>query len=349
MTKKGLSFILPHLLTLRGSEATFFRVGRGFIDLRRFSPAFSGMLLIAMFALLDTAFQSAFANSTTSAVIFNGPEQDFSLTISFNGTLTVNGTGQLKDVLPFGGDVDFAIDDSSPVVLQETTFASDPDGTATIGYDKVTANDKMLADLDVDFRNGADWSFQFDPTDIDVDFDIIGTQTLRFEILGAITQFDFLQDPGAVPATPGYSAPGTAETTLEGTISAAFQDVALGTDIDLGEVAGLNESSSSDLDLFGGMTLTSLGGLFPRDMLAELDLNLPISLTFPVDLEGTANESNDDFQLNMNYSLTGSVTLSNLLYHLEDTVAGALVPEPASLALFLFGAFQVLLRRRYGT
>jgi hypothetical protein len=297
-------------------------------------------------AILASTAGTALAADVNTGVAFAGPEQDFSLTVSFNGTLTGTGNGRLKDVYPFGGDEAFTINDSSPVVLNPTTFVSDPVGTATIGHDNVTLDDRTLANLDVDFRNGANWPFQFNPIDIDVDFDNLGNQTLRFDISGAITQFDFLQDPGAVPAPYSYTAPGTADTTVHTVVTAKMLDILFGMDIDLGEVANDNSQNSSDLDLLGYMTLASLGGLFPQDMLAELELNIPLSFTFPVTLTDTVVESNGDYDLTMNYTLNGTYTLSNLLYHLEDTAEGAIVPEPTSLVLLALGGLMMPRRRK---
>jgi len=261
-------------------------------------------------------------NSTP--ITFTGAGQHFGLTVSFDGTLEVSGNGIIRDVYPFGGDEDFGIPyQVLPVVVNTTSFISDPVGGATIGFDNVTLENMTLAALNVNFRNGADWSLAFQPIDIVVDFQHIGHQTLRFEISGAITQFDFRQDPGIVPATPVYWAPGTADTTVQGAITAAFQDVIFGMDIDLGEIADINEIDSAGLDLPGLMTLTPLGGEFPQDLLAAFDVDVPFTLNLPINVADTVIEDDPDYYVNITYALDGTLTLSNLAYHLEDVVEDA--------------------------
>ncbi|NOY41229.1 MAG: PEP-CTERM sorting domain-containing protein [Planctomycetes bacterium] len=322
-----------------------------------FRKSFLSIFLGSLFAA------SAHAADVTGGVNFGGPTQDFSLDLSVTpgSTITVSGSGVYHLVHNFLFNVDQDINiplQTRPISLNPDTitFSSDPVGSATVGFDNVSLANGTLSDTIIDFRNGATWNFQFDPIIFDVDIeDVADGVELRLDISGSITAFSFEQDPGTEPVASNgiYSLPGFFVAGYNTSITAELTDV-LGVDFDLGEISSTSNTSNIAENLPGAMTLTDLGGPVPSDLGVDLDLDLsglpPALLTFPLDTSGQVSQveghSTGNLDLTVDYVVDADLVLSNLLYALNGSLAGVVVPEPGSFVLMSVGMFGASTWRR---
>lgn len=322
------------------------------------------------FGCLVGAFANSapsYANSNSGPVVatFDSSQaQSFTLDLTLiNATVSVGGGGKVKDVL-FGSDITFNLGDSSnqnkPLSLNGGTvqFNSAPNGSATLGFDHSNPNGpgRTISSLDVDFRNGANWAFSFNEVTFDVGSSL-GSYNMGLTISANLNQFGFDQDTGAAPVDSFgfFNTPGVVSAGFTADVDARIKDIALGSDVNLGNIASFNESTLSAFDFPGREILTPQGafpsGPFPQDLLAELGLDLSsFPISFPFDSSGVATENNNDVEYNIPYTITGTLVISNLTYALQDTLqdtlVGAVIPEPATLLLAALGFSGIWASRR---
>lgn len=304
-------------------------------------------------ALLGTAAltipaASALAAQESAPVTFSGPAQQFSIGLGASANVTVEGHGNYHVTEVFGGlhETITIPHQTRSLDLNPTTLTSNPVGGATIGFDQGTLANPTLADLNVDFRNGAAWNFAFNPIVFDLDVEDVGNVGLRLNLFGSIGQISFAADPGAVPASPGYGIPGQFTTAISGTVTAVAQDVIGGVDFDLGQIASLDSMNVSSFVLPGSMALSTNGPPYPSILFADLDLNLPISVPLSISqsghIEQVEGHGSGNVDLFLDYSIDGNLILSNLNYSLHGFANDAVVPEPGSFALAGLGGVGLL-------
>jgi len=298
--------------------------------------------------VLFAAATSAYANSNSGPlpVAFDSSQaQSFHLDLTLvNATVSVSGGGSLKDAFfnPFGSDdIDFDLgagsNQNKPLSLSGGTvhFVSTPNGSAILGLDHSNPNatGSTLAGLDVDFRNGANWAFNFNEVTFDVDTDV-GDYDMGLKIRANLNQFLFAQDPGSTTlGTAGsFFAPGILTAGIAADVDARIKDIIFGADFSIGNLASFNESSLTAFNLPGQEILTPQGafpsGPFPQDLLVALGADLSgFPLEFEFNESGTATQNDSEAVYSIPYSIQGTLQLSNLSYALEDTLVGAVVSE----------------------
>lgn len=321
-----------------------------------------------LFAVTVCGFFSASAHGVdvTAGINFAGPSQDFSLGLEIKPGSTINvvGDGRYHVFDTFLGSSHLDIDIPNQTVAlslnpNKTVLVSDPTGSATIGFDNVTAGNATLANTVIDFRNGATWNFAFNPIVFNLDIEAIGNVGLKLDIAGSITAFTFTQDAGSVvSAGPFGGLPGDLVVSYNLTVDARAQDVIGGVDFDLGEIASISDTTISNQNLPAATTLTEVPGLYPRDLKTELALDLtglPSDfLTFPFSVTDSVSQNEGhgagNLDLNINFIIDAELAISDLFYFLNDTLTGVIIPEPSTLTLLGFGVFgSVFIRRRRRT
>ncbi len=325
---------------------------------------FSCISACAIGLLAGNATTYANSNSGPLPAVFDSSQsQSFSFDLTLiNATVSVSGGGSIKDVFfnPFGSDdVDFDLNSGSnqnkPLSLSGGTvrFVSSPNGTAILGFDHSNPNaaGRTIADFDVDFRNGANWAFNFNEVVFDVDTDV-GDYDMGLTIRANLNEFSFAQDPGSTPMnSTGFFAPGIISSGISADVDARIKDIVFGSDLSIGNIASFDETVLNDFGLpASSTTLTPQGafpnGPFPQDLLAKLDLNFPIDLEFDFNQTGTAVRSDSGAVYSIPYTIQGTLVLSNLAYSLEDTLVGAIVPEPTTFLLAGLGISGMWAYRR---
>jgi hypothetical protein len=202
--------------------------------------------------------------------------------------------------------------------------------------------------LDVDLTGASAIPLGLNVENIDIDTSL-GTFQLQLTFAGSIDDLQFVSsggsDPGAV-----YDVPGTYEAILNGSVSGKLVNVPLLGTIDLGTLFTLESdtmvSVEGSLPGIVGLTDGSGGaGPFPADLLANYGFAFPGDLSFPlilpIDVNETATVPNGQSgfsELHVGGEINAVLTLTGASYDLNGTVAGAVVPEPTSLALAGMGA-----------
>ena len=277
--------------------------------------------------------------------MFSGSLQDFGLTITGGGTLTVNGTARVHHIIdvPIFPDIHTHTDiniplQTLPISLSPSTvnLTSDPSGSATVSYDDVDLSGAGLSDLNVDFRNGATWNFglsdvviqaDVDPPDLIPNFDAditlstsVSVDTFSFSSVGPATAFPSSGSFPTVQRTVVQN--GTLIAALSGSVTGSA-DLGIFGNSSLGQIASISTSTTdNDFNLPGQMTLTAQDGPPATQVTTNLSLNLPLSIDLPFNISDTIvqNEPHADGSLDvgLSYTLAGNITLSNLDYSLTS-------------------------------
>jgi len=339
----------------------------------RFSLPPAACFLCGLFAA------SAQAIDVTEGINFAGPSQNFNLGLTVKGPanpdgtlqpfgkITVFGDGEFHELDVDAGFFDISSHQDIDIPFQEVnlslnpdtvTFSSSPVGSATLGFDNVTLDNATLANTEINFNNSTTWNFAFDQITFDIDVSgLLGNVKLRLDITGSITALSFTQDPGTVSAGIVTNLPGVLVADYEISVTAEIDEVIGDFGFDLGEIFSLDDSTDSAVDLPGGLVLTDLGGGAPSDLKVDygLDLSpLPSSfLTFPFSQPETTvsqiqGHGTGNVDLNLTYSIEANLVLDNVLYALNDTLVGVVVPEPCSLGMLGLGILSsaAIWRRR---
>jgi hypothetical protein len=306
-----------------------------------------GLLCALVLAALAAG---AKAQPTTAPVTFSGPDQQFSLGLGASGDATVSGNGVYRLVdnnfLKIREQID--IPQQTRPLQMSTTLVSNPAGSATIGFDNPSLANGTLANLNVDFRNGAGWGFAFTPMVFDVNVQDVGNIGLRLEISGSVTGLSFVADPGATPLLT--AAPGTWTANISGHVTGVAQDVIGGADFDLGELTTFDTTGSVVFPFISNTLLASAGPPNPSDLTVDLGFLLPLSIPISLDTSGHVDHvegpGTGNLDLFVDYSINGDLTFSNLDYALHGTIPGVLVPEPSSFVLAGLAACGLFVWRR---
>ncbi len=300
------------------------------------------------------------ASYVSHNVSFSGSAQTFNLDLTGSASLTIEGQGSAKaDGGIFGTWwVDFDVDRQTRnfgLDPDTVSFLSHPVGSATVSFEDRDLTEGGMSDLNLDIRNGSDWSFGLDDLryTVTVDLGILGSVDLDVDFYSSasITSFGFdgsgssadvLYLGGSWPAL-GYVAfqPGTLSASMDGGVTAVVRAGIFG-NFDLGEVASFDETASESSSLPGLLDFRALDGPTPQDLQVDLGVDISSLSAFdlPLEASGTICIREDDLELDLDYTLTGSVTLSNARYDLHGTVPDA-VPEPGTAVLLLAGLVVV--------
>jgi len=334
----------------------------------------SSVFVVAFLAFVNTSPTYATDDNPLPVTFDDTHVQSFTLDLELvNGSIFISGSGRIIDVGSGIDDITFDLTTGGqtiPLSLNGpgnsgvVSFNSTPRGGASLDFDRSNPSGpgRTISDFNVDFRDGANFNFGFNTVVVQVDADIdlvVGSTSTRLglalDIDASLNQFLFNQTPGnvtSIAGAGGFLAPGQITAGITAEINAAIQDIILDTDVtvDLGNLGQFEESIISDFGLIGVETLTPQGppgGPFPQDLLAEIAADLSL---FPLDFEifeqGTAVETQGDTRFNINFTIQGTLRLSNLTYNLRDTLEAVVVPEPNSFFLVGLGLSGLLAGRR---
>lgn len=281
---------------------------------------------------------------------------NFSATIGVAGTATLNSaSGNFKQWLLFT-HANIAVSASSQTVGVNLTSSPNVNvngsGTANLTYDPLTpgtpqalsqGSPPRALDIDINGAGGSNTPVNFDLLVNNLNINTsLGTFQLKLTIDAAITDLTFQSSAGSA-ATPGYLVPGDLTAVLNGAVNAQLVSVPILGTVNLGTIYNLvNAPLTFGIPLPGTATLSDPdAGPFPHDLAANFafslaGLSIPFPFTQPLNIAQTATVPNGQSgfsSLNVNAVLNATITLSNVAYSYNGTVANVLVPEPGTALL----------------